>query len=65
MTGYPEMLVLNTSVFKTTALKGYGFNLVEVYIIWVTIIFFLYPFCKWFGQNKKANQSKYWWLSYL
>jgi len=65
MTGYPEMLMLNTSVLNTTALKGYGFNLVEVYIIWVTIIFFLYPFCKWFGQNKRANQSKYWWLSYL
>ncbi len=65
MTGYPEMLMLNTSVFKTTALKGYGFNLVEVYIIWVAIIFFLYPFCKWFGQYKTANQSKDWWLSYL
>jgi uncharacterized membrane protein len=65
MTGYPEMIILHTSVDQTAALKGYGFNLVDVYLIWGAIIFFLYPFCKWFGQYKRENQSKHWWLRYL
>jgi len=65
MTGYPEMLMLNTSVLNTTALKGYGFNLTEVYFIWIGLVFFLYPFCEWFNKYKKAYQHVYRWLRYF
>lgn len=65
MTGYPEMLILNTSVFNTTALKGYGFSLTDVYLIWICLVLFLYPLCKWFSKYKKAYQPVYRWLSYF
>ena len=65
MTGYPEMLILKTSVLNTTALKGYGFNLTEVYFIWIGLVFILYPFCKWFYKYKRSYQPVYRWLRYF
>ena len=65
MTGYPEMLILKTSVLNTTALKGYGFSLTDVYLIWICLVLFLYPLCKWFGKYKKAYQPVYRWLRYF
>lgn len=65
MTGYPEMLILKTSVFNTTALKGYGFSLTDVYLIWICLVLFLYPLCKWFSKYKKAYQPVYRWLGYF
>lgn len=65
MTGYPEMLVLHTSVFKTPGLNGYGFNLTAVYLIWVGLVLFLYPFCNWFNKYKKTYQPVYRWLRYI
>ena len=65
ITGYPDMIVLNNSVNDTIALNGYGFNLIIVYIIWVGLVFLLYPFCKWFDQYKRTHLSTQWWLSYL
>lgn len=58
-------MILRNRVNATPELKGYGFNLVTVYIIWIVLIVLLYPLCKWFGRYKSANQSRYWWLSYL
>jgi len=58
-------MVLSRAVNDTPALKGYGFNLLTVYIIWLGLVLFLYPFCKWFAKYKSANGSRYWWLSYL
>jgi uncharacterized membrane protein len=58
-------MILRNRVNATPELKGYGFNLVTVYIIWIAIIFILYPLCKWFGRYKSRHQSRYWWLSYL
>jgi uncharacterized membrane protein len=46
------------------ALKGYGFNLITVYIVWVLVIALLYPLCKKFDSYKQAHKEK-WWLSYL
>jgi uncharacterized membrane protein len=58
-------MILTGMVQRATALKGYGFNLITVYIVWVGLIFILYPLCKWFDRYKRAHQSEYWWLSYL
>lgn len=58
-------MVLRNRVNATPELKGYGYNLVTVYIIWTAVILMLYPFCKWFGRYKSTYQSRYWWLSYL
>ena len=45
-------------------LKGYGFSLLVVYIIWIGVILALYPLCKKFDKYKQSHKEK-WWLSYL
>ncbi|MBM1105502.1 DUF1624 domain-containing protein [Aurantibacter crassamenti] len=45
-------------------LKGFGFNLGVVYIIWIVLIIGLYPLCAWFNTYKSNNRDK-WWLRYL
>ena len=64
-TGYPSMIILNNGVNDTATLKGYGFDLTVVYVVWIGLIFLLYPLCKWFNNYKTNYQSGYWWLSYL
>jgi uncharacterized membrane protein len=58
-------MVLTSMVQRAPALKGYGFNLMVVYIVWIALILILYPFCKWFDRYKRTHQSTKWWLSYL
>jgi len=58
-------MVISDFVNKEPQLKGYGFNLLIVYLVWISVIFFLYPLCKKFDGFKRARQSEYWWLSYL
>ena len=58
-------MVLSGFVYKEPQLKGYGFNLFIVYLIWIGVVIFLYPLCKRFDSFKRARQSEYWWLSYL
>jgi uncharacterized membrane protein len=65
LTGYSEMVVLYKAAYDTVELKGYGFNLLTVYIIWIGLIMLLYPFCTWFARYKKTHSSEYRWLSYL
>ena len=45
-------------------MKGYGFNLIIVYLIWIGVILALYPLCKKFDNYKQSHKDK-WWLSYL
>jgi uncharacterized membrane protein len=45
-------------------LKGYGFSLTTVYLIWIAIVVILYPFCKKYDRYKSQHKEK-WWLSYL
>jgi uncharacterized membrane protein len=45
-------------------LKGYGVSIGWTYIIWLTIIVMIYPFCKWYDGYKSTHKEK-WWLSYL
>jgi len=58
-------MILSTRVNAAPQLKGYGFNLITVYIIWIVLVIILYPLCKWFDKYKRRNQSRKWWLSYL
>jgi len=58
-------MVLTTMINRSPALKGYGFNLLIVYLVWVTLIFILYPICKWFDHYKRTHRSNQWWLSYV
>lgn len=52
----------STSVFKFINV-GEGYRLMIVYLIWVLVVFLLYPVCKKFSEYKKSH--KQWWLSYL
>lgn len=45
-------------------LIGYGFSLGIVYMVWLLVVFILYPFCKWYDTYKTKHKEK-WWLSYL
>lgn len=66
VTGYmPAMLVLSGSIAKAPGLKGYGFELAVVYLVWIGLVLLLYPFCRSFDRYKRANLSRYRWLSYL
>lgn len=62
--GWPAM-ILNNRVNTAPGLKGYGFNLPVVYIVWVMVILILYPACKWFAAYKRGHQANYRWLQYL
>jgi uncharacterized membrane protein len=62
---WTDMVLLTKRVNQVPELKGYGFNLLTVYIVWIGLVLFLYPFCKWFDRYKRSHQSKHWWLSYL
>jgi uncharacterized membrane protein len=58
-------MILNTRMNMTPALKGYGFNLLTVYLLWAGLIFVMYPFCKWYYGYKRTHLSSRRWLSYI
>jgi uncharacterized membrane protein len=65
LTGYEASdMVFNTWVTMSPDLKGYGFSLWVVYVIWIGVVISLYPLCQWYDDYKMAQRSK-WWLSYL
>ncbi len=59
-----QKMILPTLVNSAEWLKGFGFNLFIVYLIWILVVALLYPLCKKFDSYKLANKEK-WWLSYL
>ena len=59
-----QKMILSTWVGFETNLKGYGFDLWMVYVVWIGVILMLYPLCKKFDEYKRAHKEK-WWLSYL
>ncbi len=66
MSGYHwSVMILSNRVNRVVELKGYGFNLVIVYFVWMALVLLLYPCCKWFDRYKKNNQSTKNWLTYL
>ncbi|MGE5521649.1 MAG: DUF1624 domain-containing protein [Candidatus Dadabacteria bacterium] len=44
-------------------IKGEGYSLPIVYLIWLLVVISLYPLCKWFSEYKKTHSQ--WWVSYL
>jgi uncharacterized membrane protein len=57
-------MVIDLWVTFQPQLKGYGFNLWVVYLIWIFLTIALYPICSWYN-NYKTNHREKWWLSYL
>ncbi len=43
---------------------GGGFELLGVYMTWLSIVVFLYPICYWYSAYKMLHKEK-WWLRYL
>lgn len=65
LTGFGwQKMILPALPFRVEALKGFGFNLAIVYLIWIFTIALLYPLCKKFDIYKQNNKDK-WWLSYF
>jgi len=58
-------MILNDRVNRMPSLKGYGYSLLTVYVIWIGLVLLLYPLCKWYDRYKRAHQSKHPWLSYV
>jgi uncharacterized membrane protein len=42
---------------------GFGYNLSEVYLLWLVVLALSYPVCRWFAGVKERRSE--WWLSYL
>ena len=59
-----QKLILSTWINFDPNVKGYGFNLLVVYLVWFGLIAMLYPICKWYDRYKQDHKEK-WWLSYL
>lgn len=63
--GYdPELMIFPIWVSFVTELKGYGFSLGVVYLVWIFVVASLYPLSAWYWNYKK-NHRHYWFLSYL
>ncbi len=58
-------MVVTTWVTNSPGLKGYGFNLATVYLVWAATVILLYPLCNWFDKYKRSHQASQWWLSYI
>jgi uncharacterized membrane protein len=56
--------ILKQPLWFAEELKGYGFSLGVVYLVWAIVVIGLYPLCKWYDRYKTNHKEK-WWLSYL
>jgi uncharacterized membrane protein len=43
---------------------GFGYSLPVTYLVWITVVLFAYPLCRWHA-NLKQRRRDLWWLSYL
>ncbi len=57
-------MTFTTWVTDSVNLKGYGFSLGVVYLVWTSVVLLLYPACLWYDRYKTGHKEK-WWLSYL
>lgn len=60
-----DMVNLTTWVTANPQLKGYGFSLPVVYLVWVVVMLLLYPVSLRFSQYKQKHQGQRKWLSYF
>jgi uncharacterized membrane protein len=64
-TGYHlSDMIFNTWITDSPNLKGYGFNLGVVYLVWIGLVAALYPLCRWYDSYKLRHRDQ-WWLSYM
>jgi len=66
LAGLPwQSMVFPSSIANGTPwLKdSYGFSLLEVYLVWISIILILYPACLFWNSFKMWHKQK-WWVSY-
>ena len=59
-----KLMILSNDTIEGGVLSDYGYSLGVVYLVWIGIVLFLYPFSKWYMTYKANNRDK-WWLSYL
>ncbi len=59
-----QKMILPAFPSRVEELKGFGFNLIIVYLIWIFVILLLYPLCQKFDTYKQTHKEKLW-LSYL
>ena len=57
-------MVFHTWVTDSPNLKGYGFSLTVVYVVWILLVLALLPLCLWYDRYKRTHREKPW-LSYL
>ncbi|SHN20104.1 DUF1624 domain-containing protein [Chitinophaga sp. CF418] len=60
-----SMVNLTTWVTSNPQLRGYGFSLPVVYLVWIVVMLMLYPVSLRFSKYKQANQGEKKWLSYF
>jgi uncharacterized membrane protein len=64
---YPwhTMIFIGSLGTPSPLLKGnFGFNLGQTYLIWISIVVLLYPFCEYWNSFKLRNKGR-WWVSYV
>jgi uncharacterized membrane protein len=59
-----KIWILKEPLWFTDKLKGYGYSLGIVYLVWIGVVISVYPICKWYDRYKTKHKEK-WWLSYL
>ena len=65
LTGFQASdMVLTGFISLEPQLKGYGFSLGVVYLVWIVICLIMYALSVWYDKYKRENRDK-WWLSYL
>ena len=60
-----KSMILTNKINLVPGLRGFGFNLLTVYLVWIMLIIIMYPLCKWYGRYKRNNMSGQNWLSYV
>jgi uncharacterized membrane protein len=60
---FAEGIAINQPLQPLFTNPGEGYNLLVVYIVWLSVVASLYPLCKWFSDYKAKHKD--WWLSYL
>ena len=59
-----RLMIVTMEAFTTDKMASYGYSLGVVYLVWVLVVLFLYPFCKKYMTYKLIHKEK-WWLSYV
>jgi uncharacterized membrane protein len=64
-TGYAfSDMIFSTWITDSPKLRGYGFNLFVVYIVWAIVLAVMIPLSIQYDRYKQRHRDK-WWLSYL